>query len=162
MVGLSTLMWLCYSYSAKAYLSATAWPACICLSAVSRIIYATYRSHPSRKKESPMPQKFANIPSETFQSLLSHPNTILLDVRTSNEYSTAHLKDAINIDIKSPHFIEEIEELDPKATYLVYCRIGVRSANACHYMALIGFPKLYNLEGGIVDWVEKGFPIADA
>ncbi len=108
-----------------------------------------------------MTPKFTNISAETFQSLILKPNTILLDVRTPTEFTTAHLKDALLIDIKSPHFIEEIQELDKDANYLVYCRIGVRSANACHYMAQIGFTKLYNLEGGIVDWVDKGFPIGD-
>jgi len=45
-VGLSALMGLCVSYSAKAYLSATAWPACVHLSSISGPIYGPYRYHP--------------------------------------------------------------------------------------------------------------------
>ncbi|HCQ29697.1 MAG TPA: rhodanese-like domain-containing protein, partial [Flavobacteriales bacterium] len=37
-------------------------------------------------------------------------------------------------------------------SYYVYCRSGGRSASACGAMASIGFPKLYNLAGGIMSW----------
>ncbi len=49
-VGLSTLMGLCHSYSAKAYLSSPSGQACVYLSSISHVIYAPYRYHPSRKK----------------------------------------------------------------------------------------------------------------
>jgi rhodanese-related sulfurtransferase len=34
----------------------------------------------------------------------------------------------------------------------VYCRSGVRSAKACQMMGSQGFEKLYNLDGGILEW----------
>jgi rhodanese-related sulfurtransferase len=40
-----------------------------------------------------------------------------------------------------------------------YCAQGIRSAVACEVAAAVGVPKIYNLEGGIVDWVAKGYPV---
>lgn len=74
---------------------------------------------------------------------------ILLDVRTSTEYADFHLEESLNIDIKNPDFVEEINELDKTKHYFVYCRIGMRSVNACNYMAMLGFKNLYNLKGGL-------------
>ncbi len=39
------------------------------------------------------------------------------------------------------------------------CSEGIRSALACDLAAAAGLTKIYNLEGGIVDWAAKGFPI---
>ena len=39
------------------------------------------------------------------------------------------------------------------------CSEGIRSALACDLAAAAGLTKIYNLEGEIVDWGAKGFPI---
>ena len=94
--------------------------------------------------------RFQNLPPASFfKEAAQKTDSIFLDVRTPTEYSTFHLENALNIDIKSRDFIDEINELDKTQHYFVYCRIGVRSANACNYMAMLGFPNLYNLKGGI-------------
>ena len=46
----------------------------------------------------------------------------------------------------------EIEKLNKDKSYYVYCRTGVRSANSCQLMNELGFDKVYNLIGGIVEW----------
>ena len=48
--------------------------------------------------------------------------------------------------------MQEIEKLDKDNSYYVYCRTGVRSANSCQLMNELGFKKVYNLLGGIVEW----------
>ena len=48
--------------------------------------------------------------------------------------------------------MQEIEKLDKHNSYYVYCRTGVRSANSCQLMNELGFDKVYNLLGGIVEW----------
>ncbi len=39
------------------------------------------------------------------------------------------------------------------------CSEGIRSALACDLAAAAGLTKIYNLEGGILDWAAKGFPM---
>ena len=83
----------------------------------------------------------------------SNSKSVILDVRTPDEFNTARISNSINIDFYNPQvFMEEVQKLDKEVTYFVYCRTGVRSANSCLLMKELGFSKTYNLIGGIVDW----------
>ena len=72
-------------------------------------------------------------------------NLILLDVRTSEEYSSGYIPNSINIDVLSSDFKSKIELLDKNKEYLIYCRSGNRSTIASSIMATNGFTKIYNL-----------------
>ncbi len=96
---------------------------------------------------------FQNIDPQTFQKKLKeNDQTLLLDVRTPEEYQEKHIPGAININIQDPDFQDKIDELPDDKEYLVYCRSGGRSAKACAIMGTQGFEKLNNLDGGILDW----------
>ena len=83
----------------------------------------------------------------------SNSKSVILDVRTPDEFNTARISNSINIDFYNPQvFMEEVQKLDKEVTYFVYCRTGVRSANSCLFMKELGFSNTYNLIGGIVDW----------
>ena len=83
----------------------------------------------------------------------SDENAIILDVRTPEEFETSRIPNSKNIDFYNPqNFMQEIEKLDKCNSYYVYCRTGVRSANSCQLMNELGFDKVYNLLGGIVEW----------
>ena len=83
----------------------------------------------------------------------SDENAIILDVRTPEEFETSRIPNSKNIDFYNPqNFMQEIEKLDKSNSYYVYCRTGVRSANSCQLMNELGFHKVYNLLGGIVEW----------
>tara|TARA_X000000368_G_scaffold398285_1_gene368199 strand:- start:596 stop:904 length:309 start_codon:yes stop_codon:yes gene_type:complete len=86
-------------------------------------------------------------------SLENGSDSIILDVRTPEEFETSRIPNSVNIDFYNPEiFMKEISKLDKLKSYYVYCRTGVRSANSCHLMNDLGFAKTYNLIGGIVDW----------
>jgi len=91
-------------------------------------------------------------PEEFGKSMRAHPNAVLLDVRTPEEFESGHLPGALNIDIRGYDFHEQIENLDPAKAYFVYCRSGGRSSAACRFMTSKGFQECYNLEGGILAW----------
>jgi rhodanese-related sulfurtransferase len=78
------------------------------------------------------------------------PGAVLLDVRTPGEVAAGKLKNALNIDFRNPSFDAKIEKLDREKSYFLYCRSGVRSANACKKMHKMGFTKLVNLSGGYI------------
>ena len=85
--------------------------------------------------------------------------TSVIDVRTPAEYAEGHLEGALNIDVESPLFAEQIGELDPSGTYVVYCRSGNRSAVAIDLMKGMGFTDLIN-GGGYADASARtGLPI---
>lgn len=84
---------------------------------------------------------------------------VILDVRTPDEFNSGHIKDALNIDVNSTNFEQEVGKLDKSKTYLVYCRSGVRSKNASDIMLGLGFRYIYNMTGGILQWQTEGYPV---
>ena len=78
------------------------------------------------------------------------PDAVLIDVRTPAEFNGGKLPGAKNIDIFSKDFLNQIDKLAKDKTYLLYCRSGNRSGQACNIMAGRGFTKLYNLSGGVM------------
>ena len=78
--------------------------------------------------------------------------TQFLDVRTSEEYRQGGLKGSMNISIDDGAFIQKINTLDKEGVYLVYCKAGSRSKNACDKMVDEGFKHVFNLKGGLSRW----------
>lgn len=72
-------------------------------------------------------------------------NTIILDVRSPGEFAAGHLEDAQLLDLNSGEFAATLPSLDPKATYIVYCRSGNRSAQAVAMMEDAGFENVTDL-----------------
>ena len=87
------------------------------------------------------------------------PDTVVLDVRTAGEFADGHLEGAINIDVQSSTFDTEVSELDPDATYVVYCRTGNRSAAAVGRMADLGFTSLIDAGSRSSASTATGLPI---
>ncbi len=84
---------------------------------------------------------------------------IIIDVRTPEEYADGHIEKAVNLDYYSETFRSELDKLDKSKTYLVYCRSGRRSAGALDMMKELGFDKVYNMAGGILEWEAAGLPV---
>lgn len=53
----------------------------------------------------------------------------------------------------------EWQQLNQKDNIVIYCRSGMRSANAIQFLEHYHqFTNLYNLEGGILAWIEQVDP----
>ncbi|MBK6879038.1 MAG: rhodanese-like domain-containing protein [Ignavibacteria bacterium] len=100
-----------------------------------------------------------DIDTQTFKSKLEEDAYVLLDVRTSNEFNAGHLMGSLNIDFYDQNFESNIDELDKRMKYLVYCRSGNRSRQAMFLMRDLGFEEVYNLAGGIIAWHDHGHEI---
>ena len=100
-----------------------------------------------------------NISTDEMQSLLKMDNVQLVDVRTPKEYKGGFIANAQNIDFLSPTFDEDIKKLDKDNPVILYCHSGRRSANGAEKLFKAGFVKIYNLEGGIVQWQHEGLEI---
>ena len=76
---------------------------------------------------------------------------IILDVRTTEEYSEKHIPGAINIPNETIG-TEDIPELpDKEQLILVYCRRGNRSKQASEKLVNLGYTNIVEF-GGINDW----------
>lgn len=83
---------------------------------------------------------------------------IILDVRTPGEYKEEHLAGAQQLDfLNTSVFDAGIKLLDKSHTYYVYCRSGKRSHNACIKIKKQGL-KVFDMEGGILNWKKLGMP----
>ena len=90
------------------------------------------------------------------ESIEKSKNSVILDVRTPQEFDLGFIENSININIyDSQFFIDEIKKLNKKDFIHIYCRSGSRSYQACEIIKQFGFKNVYNLEGGIVEWKGK-------
>ena len=97
-----------------------------------------------------------HLAASKFLTVLQSPGTIVLDVRTQAEFSSGRLPRAKNIDLRRSDFGTRIAALDKKATYVIYCQTGKRSAEALQQMAAAGFTHVYDLTGGMSAWYDIG------
>jgi phage shock protein E len=93
-----------------------------------------------------------------FSVKILQSGVIILDVRTPAELTDGIIKGAENLDFNSGNFETQIEYLDKRSPYAVYCRSGNRSGKAAMVMRAAGFHDVYNLDGGIIGWVNEGMP----
>jgi rhodanese-related sulfurtransferase len=87
---------------------------------------------------------------------------VIIDVRTESEFIAQHIPRAINLDVKSSSFSRDIESLDRKKTYILYCRSGNRSSTALEIMKEAGFKNVASMNGGIKAWIQSGYRITNS
>ena len=82
---------------------------------------------------------------------------ILLDAREATEYDVSHLKDAIAVGFKDFE-ISKVSRLniEKNKMIVVYCSVGVRSEIIGKKLLSEGYTAVFNLYGGIFEWVNKG------
>lgn len=84
---------------------------------------------------------------------LEDQNAVIIDVRTDLEIEMGYIPNALHMNIMDAgSFMHQAEQLDKSKNYLMYCKSGSRSAQACMIMNSIGFPNTFNLEGGFEKW----------
>jgi uncharacterized membrane protein YfcA/rhodanese-related sulfurtransferase len=100
---------------------------------------------------------YKNInPKQLQERLAASPNLVLLDVRESEERDISKLPNDVHIPMGEIQ--SRLEELDPNAEIVVYCRTGNRSGSVAQYMAQLGFKNVSNLAGGINLWSKQVDP----
>jgi rhodanese-related sulfurtransferase len=79
----------------------------------------------------------------------------LIDCREPHEYEEANLGGRlIPLGKFQSMDLDELEDLKDKEV-IVHCRSGRRSMMACSILDQMGFSNTYNVDGGILDWIEK-------
>jgi adenylyltransferase/sulfurtransferase len=73
----------------------------------------------------------------------------ILDVREHEEHEFVNIGGTV---IPVGELPERWKELDATKEWVVYCRSGVRSANAVRFLQQQGFNEIRNLRGGILAW----------
>lgn len=84
-------------------------------------------------------------------------NTVFIDVREPSELQEGVIPNATSIPLGSLN--TAMTKLDKNKSYVLVCRSGRRSSKAMQLMEEAGFKKLTNLDGGMLDWYKKGYPL---
>ena len=77
---------------------------------------------------------------------------IIIDVREDFELEISKIEGAIHIPMND--LPDRLDELNLIENYVIMCRTGVRSAQVCEFLAKQNFKSIYNLVGGINEWVK--------
>jgi phage shock protein E len=96
---------------------------------------------------------YGELDAARFEKAIAvNPEAVILDVRTPGEYTSGHIPKALNVNLMDFSFTQQISRLDKSKTYLVYCRSGNRSGQACALMTKQGFTDVHHLMGGLAAW----------
>lgn len=80
----------------------------------------------------------------------NHPDGVLLDVRTREEYCQGHIPGSKNLDVGSIHRAPELLPQKDRPLF-VYCRSGARSGQAAFMLKKMGYTNVTNI-GGLMDY----------
>jgi UPF0176 protein len=100
-----------------------------------------------------------HVSPDRWNDVICEPGTVILDTRNDYEYRTGTFKGAINPKTTKfselPDFIEQ--NLDPAEHKRVamFCTGGIRCEKFAPYMKQLGFEEVYQLEGGILKYLEQ-------
>ncbi|HTK27931.1 MAG TPA: molybdopterin-synthase adenylyltransferase MoeB [Vicinamibacterales bacterium] len=80
----------------------------------------------------------------------------IIDVREPHEYQINRIAGSELIPLGD--IPRRYRELDPEEEIVVQCKVGARSARAADFLRSVGFTRVLNLRGGILDWIDKVDP----
>jgi len=102
------------------------------------------------------------VSPEDWNALISDPGVTLIDTRNDYEIEIGSFKGALNPETKSfrefPKYVEE--ELSDKKDkpIAMFCTGGIRCEKSTSLLKKNGFKKVYHLDGGILNYLEKVDP----
>lgn len=95
--------------------------------------------------ENILENRVEQISYQELQKIKQDKTICILDTRTVPEYERSHIPEAIHIELD--HLRENLDQLDPNKTIIVYCHSGLRSYIAYRILKQNGF-QVKNLIGG--------------
>ncbi len=111
----------------------------------------------------------SQITEVTVDDLATHlaNDIVLIDVREPEEFKESHIAGAVNfprgvLEMKlqmHPEFKDAESPLDEMNKFDIYliCRSGARSALAAASLQSMGFNSVFSVNGGMMEWTNKGF-----
>lgn len=101
-----------------------------------------------------------HIDAATFNRLADAPDAIVLDMRNHYESEIGHFKNAFTPDVDTFRdslavIEEELKAHKEDKKLVMYCTGGIRCEKAGAYYKSRGFTQVYQLEGGIVNYIRQ-------
>lgn len=104
-------------------------------------------------------KKFESLSPLITVSKMNSTNTVIIDIRTVNDYLKSHITNSINIPIEK--FSTKLDTLEQykNSFIIVVCQTGNISVSACKTLTKAGFTQISNIAGGIQSWQDNNLPL---
>jgi sulfur-carrier protein adenylyltransferase/sulfurtransferase len=113
--------------------------------------------HPAASEPESMASHSTEISSVELKARLDRGDKLtLVDVREPNEYQINRIPGTTLIPLGE--IPRRYAELNKDDEIVVSCKIGGRSAKAADFLRSVGFKRVLNHRGGIIDWIDKVDP----
>ena len=91
-----------------------------------------------------------------WNKFIKKKNTIIIDTRKNFEFKVGTFKDSINPKLNSfREFPKYFKTLNKKQEIGMFCTGGIRCEKASYYLRKQGFKNVYQLKGGIINYLDK-------
>ena len=101
-------------------------------------------------------KKSSHIEPRKWNELINNKETFLLDVRKPFENRVGSFKKSVNPDINNfKDFPKYLKKLKKNQSIAMFCTGGIRCEKASIYLKKRGFKKIYQLKGGILNYLKK-------
>ncbi|NWG74939.1 MAG: rhodanese-like domain-containing protein, partial [Rubrivivax sp.] len=84
---------------------------------------------------------------------------LLVDVREPAEVERAAFDVPGAVAIPLSQLERRVAELPRDRQLVIACEVGERSLKATYFLMYHGYTQVANLEGGLLKWARKGFPV---
>ncbi|MCS7035631.1 MAG: rhodanese-like domain-containing protein, partial [Saprospiraceae bacterium] len=92
------------------------------------------------------------------QAAAQSSHYLFLDAREAPEYQVSHIAQARWVGYET-FDLSKLRDVDKSTPIVVYCSVGYRSEKIAEQLLAAGFQKVWNLYGGIFEWVNAGHPV---
>lgn len=99
-----------------------------------------------------------HVKPEKWNEIIQDPEVVILDARNDYEFKVGTFRNAVNPATKKfsdlPGFVAENLDVDKHKKVAMFCTGGIRCEKFAPYMKGLGFSEVYQLEGGILKYLE--------
>ena len=108
------------------------------------------------------PGKETRVGPKEWNDLVNEPDTVLIDARNDYEYKIGTFEGSLNPGTDSfselPEFIEKNFDPAQNPKIAMFCTGGIRCEKLAPYLIENGFERVFQLDGGILNYLEKMEP----
>lgn len=96
-----------------------------------------------------------SVPEVSVKELNEMKGVLLVDAREAEEFAVSRMAGAKHVGYNK-FDIQSFNNISKEQKIVVYCSVGYRSEKVAEKLGQAGFKQVFNLYGGIFEWVNQG------
>ena len=97
-------------------------------------------------------------PVAFYEALARQSNAMIIDTRPAYKFEEYRMKDAV-LAVSQKELLKVVKDQPKNRPLFVYCEFGDRSKRAVKVLGQNGYSKIFELKGGLLEWIEQGLEI---